>query len=314
MKFVALVSGGKDSYYSAMEAERNGHEMICCAHLSPPLENQRQQQEGEGEGEEESYMYQSAASEAVSIQVTECLCLPLHVRRRTGRSRSVGLVYDRCEGDEVEDLYDLLRTVMTEHPSVGAVSSGSILSTYQRARVESCCSRLGLVSLSYLWRMGPYGTQRDLLNRMLGDGLEAVLVKTASPPGLKPRSHLGMTLSYLHHGLGLFDGLHDRYDFHVCGEGGEYETLVLYCPLFCRSLVLDETKIEVEGGGNNGVGILRIVRCHAEDKSRRARIMCPRSWPLSPPSLTMTMTMTPPLPPLTLTTSRPYWPRRNSST
>ena len=67
---------------------------------------------------------------------------------------------------------------------------------------------------------------------MLGDGLDSVLVKTASPPGIVPRLHLGMTLLDLHHGDGLFDRLHDRYDFHICGGGGEYKILVLDCPLF----------------------------------------------------------------------------------
>lgn len=35
---------------------------------------------------------------------------------------------------------------------VEAVSSGAIASDYQRLRVESVCSRLGLVSLAYLWK------------------------------------------------------------------------------------------------------------------------------------------------------------------
>eukprot|EP00957_Ditylum_brightwellii_P189093 14394124-Ditylum_brightwellii.AAC.1 len=64
MKFVALVSGGKDSYYSAYEAIRNGHELVCCAHLAPPPPPSS----SSDEEEEESYMYQSAASEAVEIQ------------------------------------------------------------------------------------------------------------------------------------------------------------------------------------------------------------------------------------------------------
>ena len=35
MKFVALVSGGKDSIYSLMEAIAQGHELVCAANLSP---------------------------------------------------------------------------------------------------------------------------------------------------------------------------------------------------------------------------------------------------------------------------------------
>lgn len=36
-------------------------------------------------------------------------------------------------------------------PGVQAVASGAIASDYQRLRVEHVCSRLGLVSLAYLW-------------------------------------------------------------------------------------------------------------------------------------------------------------------
>ena len=30
----------------------------------------------------------------------------------------------------------------------------------------------------------------------------------------------------------------DRYGTHICGEGGEYETLTLDCPLFKKRIIL----------------------------------------------------------------------------
>jgi diphthine-ammonia ligase len=29
---------------------------------------------------------------------------------------------------------------------------------------------------------------------------------------------------------------HDQYGINICGEGGEYETFTLDCPLFCKSI------------------------------------------------------------------------------
>lgn len=55
-------------------------------------------------------------------------------------------------GDEVEDMFLLLNEVKRQIPNIRGVSSGAIASDYQRLRVESVCSRLGLVSLSYLWK------------------------------------------------------------------------------------------------------------------------------------------------------------------
>ena len=53
--------------------------------------------------------------------------------------------------------------------------------------------------------------------------------------GMKP-IHLGQTLSALQP---TFMSLEQQFGFHVCGEGGEYETLCLDCPLFSKKIVLD---------------------------------------------------------------------------
>lgn len=293
MRFVALVSGGKDSFYSILEAIRQGHELVACGHLapSPPACNgngngkevDHQEQKPEADEPEESYMYQTAASECIPTLVEECLGVPLYVRELCGRSQDTSLVYDHANAsaaadgdatkgksndddddddtptDEVEDLHLLLRTITAAHPDVTAVTSGAILSTYQRTRIESVCSRLSLTPLSYLWRIGP---QRSLLQCMLEDGIDAVLVKVASPPGLVPHKHLNKTLAQLFYS-GHFDRLKERFDFHICGEGGEYETLVLDAPIFRKRLVLDEVEII---DTDDGVGVLRVTKCHAEAK------------------------------------------------
>ena len=277
MKFVALVSGGKDSFYSVLEAIRQGHELVACGHLAPrrPVhtgDNGADDKEEEEE-EEESYMYQTAASETIPTLVEECLGVPLFIRECKGRSKDTSLVYDHAAAnsaneedaatadpdDEVEDLYLLLGSIKSAHPEITAVTSGAILSTYQRTRIESVCSRLALTPLSYLWRIGP---QRSLLQCMLEDGIDAVLVKVASPPGLIPHRHLNKSLAELFYS-GHFDRLKERFDFHICGEGGEYETLVLDAPIFKKRLVLDQVQII---DTDDGVGILRVDKCHAEAK------------------------------------------------
>ena len=35
MKYVALISGGKDSCYNILECHRLGHELVCLANLYP---------------------------------------------------------------------------------------------------------------------------------------------------------------------------------------------------------------------------------------------------------------------------------------
>jgi diphthine-ammonia ligase len=252
MHFIALISGGKDSIYSMLHAIRNAHSLLGCLHMASPATM-----------EEESYMYQTAASSAVRTLVQDCLQVPLIFYQRKGKSVQTGLVYggDISQHDEVEDLYFALQQAQQRFPNLQAVTSGAILSTYQRMRIENVCQRLGLTSISYLWRLAP---QSQLLQQMLDDGIDAVMVKTACPPGLTPKLHLNQRLRHLWDS-GWLEKLHQRYHFHVCGEGGEYETLVLDSPLHKRKLVLDQVEI-LETDEGDGVGELRIVSCHAQEK------------------------------------------------
>lgn len=208
-------------------------------------------------------MYQSAAHAAVP-GVADCLGVPLVRRPIRGTASCRDLNYSAQEGDEVEDLYLLLEEVRASYPEVEAVSSGAILSTYQRTRVEDVCTRLQLRSLAYLWQR----EQRSLLASMTHNNITAVIVKTASM-GLEPSVHLGRTIDA--ELRSEFVTLNDKFGFHECGEGGEYETLVLDSTRFRRRrLVLDEVeKLTLEDAprGCGAVGVLCIRAWHTEAKS-----------------------------------------------
>lgn len=95
---------------------------------------------------------------------------------------------------------------------------------------SSCrCNRLGLKSFAYLWERD----QRELLAEMADNGVQAILVKVAAM-GLKP-VHLGKTIAEMYP---LLCELNEKYQSHVCGEGGEYETFTLDCPLFKKRIVV----------------------------------------------------------------------------
>lgn len=68
---------------------------------------------------------------------------------------------------------------------------------------------------------------------MIDAGLEAILIKVAGV-GLTTQ-HLGKTLAEMQPTL---IKLNDLYGSHICGEGGEYETLTLDSPMFKRRIVL----------------------------------------------------------------------------
>ncbi|ESW33988.1 hypothetical protein PHAVU_001G114900 [Phaseolus vulgaris] len=251
MKVVALVSGGKDSCYAMMKAIQYGHEIVALANLMPL---------DDSVDELDSYMYQTVGHQII-VKYAECMGLPLFRRRIQGSPRHQELGYKATQGDEVEDLFILLREVKRKIPSVTAVSSGAIASDYQRLRVESVCSRLGLVSLAYLWKQD----QSLLLQEMIANGIVAVTVKVAAM-GLDPAKHLGKELAFLN---AYLHKLKELYGINVCGEGGEYETLTLDCPLFSNArIVLDEHQVVMHSSDAIApVGILHPLAFHLENKA-----------------------------------------------
>jgi diphthine-ammonia ligase len=72
---------------------------------------------------------------------------------------------------------------------------------------------------------------------MLNNGIDAITIKIACF-GLK-HQHIGATLKDLQP---LLISLNEKYGVHICGEGGEYETLVLNCPLYHEPLKIKNLK------------------------------------------------------------------------
>lgn len=92
------------------------------------------------------------------------------------------------------------------------------------------CIRLGLVSLAYLWQR----KQAELLEEMIKCEVDAIIVRVAAI-GLEPQRHLGRSIRLIEPHL---LAMHEKYGINVCGEGGEYETLTLDCPLFRSRIVM----------------------------------------------------------------------------
>lgn len=92
------------------------------------------------------------------------------------------------------------------------------------------CIRLNLVPLAYLWRRD----QTELLQEMIDCQVHSILIKVATL-GLVPDRHLGKTLREMQTHM---EKMKEKYGLNVCGEGGEYETFTLNCPLFKRQIVV----------------------------------------------------------------------------
>jgi diphthine-ammonia ligase len=286
LNVIALISGGKDSFFSILHCQANGHTIVALANLHPT--------ESTNDNEDiDSYMYQTVGHSVIPLY-EQALGIPLYRQEITGKAVNSSRDYEtptKQEQDETEDLVPLLKKVLEAHPEANAVSTGAILSTYQRTRVESVALRLGLTPLSYLWQyplLPPY-TQSSLLHDMVAVGQEAVIIKTAS--GGLDESFLGLnvasqrTIAKLSKAMARFG---EAGNGAIVGEGGEFETLALNGPkpLWKKRIVIEASESKTLDGGqtvlkikeralqekiedaDEGAGVLRISPLFDEEFSR----------------------------------------------
>jgi diphthine-ammonia ligase len=314
LQVIALISGGKDSFFSLLHCIQNGHKVVALGNLYPAAEKPRPDSERgsnhapENEDDEHdlnSFMYQTVGHTVVPLY-QQALGIPLYRQPIVGTAIQTGTSYGHSdvgseevstsdlrstgehqpskgeEEDETESLVPLLRRIMADHPGANALSTGAILSTYQRTRIESVALWLGLIPLAYLWKYPilPPGTQSSLLEDMQAVGLDARIVKVAS--GGLDESFLWenvanqQVIQRIERSMKRFGSYGDG---AVLGEGGEFETLVVDGPsnLFKGRIEVQvkDKRIVREGGGSSWLQILEakvIMRDSVEDVKTGCRI------------------------------------------
>ena len=276
---VALISGGKDSLFAIVHCLAQGHEVAALGNLRPPVGSST----GGGDdvvGHDESvdpsedldsFMYQTVGSGVIPLY-QDALGIPLYREEIRGSTVNANVDYqppghEKGEVDETESLLSLLRRIRSEHPTVNAVSTGAILSNYQRTRLESVALRLDLVPLTYLWRYPSLPPSPNETTSLLADmaavGQDARIIKCASA---------GMDATFLWENVtspsvigrlsrAMRRGGRQADPGAVLGEGGEFETLTLDgpSPLWKHRIVVDgPDRIVVNAGA--GSFRLRIAR------------------------------------------------------
>lgn len=270
LNVIALISGGKDSFYSILHCLQNGHRVVALGNLYPPAHYQDSHVAPGNEIDEHdlnSFMYQTVGHTVIPLY-EQALGIPLYRQQILGSAVHTGTSYQPSTAgeDETESLVPLLKIIIAAHPEANALSTGAILSTYQRTRVESVAGRLGLVPLSFLWQYPvlPPGKQITLLEDMGEVGLDARIIKVAS--GGLDESFLWTNVTS-REGIRRIEKAMARFGVDdngaVLGEGGEFETLVLDGPanLFRGRIVINAEDMRVvrEGGGTAWLSIKKAV-------------------------------------------------------
>jgi ABC transporter with metal-binding/Fe-S-binding domain ATP-binding protein len=205
MRVAALISGGKDSLYSIYISLQHGWEVSYLVALVPERRD--------------SWMFHSINLHLLPV-IASNIGIPLTMRETKGKRE-----------DELKDLKYILRDLPIE-----GVISGAVASDYQRTRINHVCDELDLKSFAPLWHKSP----EQLLRWQVDAGFRFVIV-SVSAEGLD-RGWLGREID--RESLEEFIECCKRHRIHVTGEGGEFETLVIDCPIYRKALEIENTEIE----------------------------------------------------------------------
>ncbi|HTS32373.1 MAG TPA: diphthine--ammonia ligase [Thermoplasmata archaeon] len=207
MTVTALVSGGKDSIYSAHLADTQGRTVDELVVLRPE--------------DPDSMMFHTPNLELVALQA-----------EAWGKSFRSVPVRARGETGELAALEEALRG------GDGWVVAGAVESSYQWARLLRVAAGLGRPVYTPLWRKEAGRVVREEIAAGLDIRLVHLAAESLGPELLGQRLDLEL--------LRRLEARNaSGASVHVAGEGGEYETLVVDAPFWRQRLVLDEAEWDV---------------------------------------------------------------------
>ncbi len=214
MKLAILYSGGKDSSLATWVAKKNGYEISCL--VSVVSKNK------------ESFMFHTPSIKRVEEQA-KAMGIPLILVESEGKRE-----------DELEDLKSGILRAKNEFGVEGVVT-GAVESVYQASRVQKICNGLGIECFNPLWQKG----QVEILKDLVAENFDVIVVGVFAYP--LDKRFLGRKIDERF--ISEMIELQNKFKISPAGEGGEFESFVLGCPLFNRKLVVDS--YEDFGEGNS---------------------------------------------------------------
>lgn len=206
MKAGILFSGGKDSTYSAYLAKKAGYELTCL--ITIYSENQ------------DSYMFHTP-----SIDKT----------KKQAEVMGISLMTETTKGEKEIELVDLERAIRRAKDEYGidAIVTGALYSEYQASRIQAICDKLDLKCFNPLW----HKNEIDYLNELVDNDFKIIITGVAAFPLDEKWLSREINTDFIKE----VTELEEKYKIHPAGEGGEFETFVLNCPLFEKELEIKDT-------------------------------------------------------------------------
>lgn len=211
MKLGVLFSGGKDSTYAMFLAKQQGYEISCL--ISLVSEN------------ESSYMFHTPSISKAEKQAT-VMNLPIIIQNTQGEKEK-----------ELEDLKKAIQDAIEKFQIEGIVT-GAVESVYQASRIQKICHELNIECFNPLWQKDQF----EILEELIKNNFKVIIVGVFAEPFTKEWLGRPIDKKFVEE----IKILHKKYKINPAGEGGEFESFVLYCPLFKEQLLIKDKKISGE--------------------------------------------------------------------
>jgi diphthine-ammonia ligase len=208
MDLGALFSGGKDGTFAIFLARKCGYHVSCL--ISIISKNPY------------SYMFHTPSISKVEQQASVM---------------SIPLLVHETEGEKEKELVDLENAIRKakEQYGIEGIITGAIESTYQGSRIQKICNNLDIECFNPLWQKDQF----ELLEDLIVNDFEVVITASAAYP--LDSSWLGKKID--REFTRQIKPLNEKFGINPAGEGGEFETFVLDCPVFTRGLKILNTSI-----------------------------------------------------------------------
>jgi len=226
MKVVASWSGGKESCFACYKAMLDGFEV--------------------------SHLLNFVSKEE------KCMSHGLDAQLMVAQSKAIGIPILQREitWDTYEDGFKAAVMDLKQMGIKGAVF-GDIDVQDHKEWVNRVCSEVGIIPMEPLWGLSPEQILTDFIN----EGFEAIVVNVKAD--LFDEEWLGRKVDEKF--LEDLSELQKNHNFHICGEFGEYHTLVTDGPIFKKRIkILDSKRVLKEGYWKHW--LLDISRYDIEEK------------------------------------------------
>ena len=212
MKLGILFSGGKDSTYSAWLVKNFGYELTCLISIFSK--------------NPESYMFHTPSIKKTKKQA-EVMGIPIIIQKTNGEKE-----------EELKDLEKAIEKAKQKYKIEGIVS-GAIQSVYQASRIQKICDKLNLECFNPLWQKN----EEEYLEELIKNKFKIIIVGVFAYP--LDKSWLGREINQKV--VNELKKINQKYKINLAGEGGEFETFVLNCPLFKKELNIINKEISSTG-------------------------------------------------------------------